>query len=271
MSSRRLLILSPHSDDTAFSLGGLLATGSVFQGWHKHQLTLFVRSRHAPCAPDLNSVEAITKTRCREDDAFCGYHNIVLQRLDFEETLLRGYPSIDSIFMPRPPTDDALFERTCEEVARAVVGADSVLAPLGIGGHIEHILVREACRRARPDALYYEDLPYAGDFSNAELDSQAITFGPDFQCRCVDIEAGLCIKSARLLGYASQVVASDLEKVIAYSWRRRPALALTTSLTQNRQGAVEVLWGRPSALAMIDQSTPSDHAAGESMDCLGIG
>lgn len=256
MSARRLLILSPHSDDTAFSLGGLLAEGSAFQGWRKHQLTLFVRSCHAPYAPWLDGVEAITTARSREDDAFCACHDISLRRLDLDETLVRGYPSVASIFAPRQPHEDALFARTCREVEQAVTSFDMVLAPLGIGGHIEHVLVREACRRVRPDALYYEDLPYAGDFSNAELDDFVLAFDPDARWRCFGIGSALGEKSACLLGYASQVAETDLHKVISYSWRRRPAEALAWHHIKEKRCAspspMEVLWGSPSALEMMD-------------------
>ncbi|TDR73902.1 hypothetical protein [Paludibacterium purpuratum] len=256
MTTRRVLILSPHSDDTAFSLGGLLAKGSTLRGWQKHQLTLFVRSCHAPYAPELHGADAITAARCREDEVFCARHDIALRRLDFAETLLRGYPSIASIFVLREPEEDALFELACVAVAQAAAGFDLVLAPMGIGGHIEHVMVREACRRACPNALYYEDLPYAGDFSNQALDRFAASRLPNARCRCIDVASALDAKATGLLGYASQVVENDLAKVTAYSRSRRPA-AMHAWRRQPDVGdaypsAVEVLWGTDSALAMLD-------------------
>jgi hypothetical protein len=251
----RLLLLSPHSDDIAFSLGGLLAAGSAFRGWERHQVTLFVRSCHAPYAPQLDSVAAVTRARCQEDDAFCAYHGIRLHRLDLEETLVRGYPSVASIFALRRPEDDPLFERTCHEVARAVDGFDLVLSPLGIGGHIEHALVREACRRTRADVLYYEDLPYAGDYSNAELDRAGAGFALEMRCRSFDIEAALVSKCDRLLAYASQVQAADLTKVIDHARRRRPSPDLLwpiAAVPAPSPRGVEVLWGRPELLALAD-------------------
>jgi len=48
--------------------------------------------------------------------------------------------------------------------------ADLVLAPLALGGHVDHLLVREAARQAfaAETLLFYEDLPYACWMSAAE-------------------------------------------------------------------------------------------------------
>lgn len=37
----------------------------------------------------------------------------------------------------------------------------AVLAPLGVGRHVDHRVVFEAARRVFPDARFYEDRPYA--------------------------------------------------------------------------------------------------------------
>jgi len=256
MSSPRLLIMSPHSDDSAFSIGGILAAKTAFHGWDIHQLTLFVRSIHAPYAPQHTTEEAITALRCREDDAFCMFHRIQLQRLEFKETLLRGYPSIPAIFAVKEPQDDPIYGAVCQAVDKAVSGFDAVLAPLGIGGHIEHIMVREACRQACNHALFYEDLPYAGDYSNPQLDGFVASVLPGALCRAFEIDSGLGIKAERLLAYASQVTARDLDKVIRHSFTRRSAADVACKPGgQNVAafGPVELLWGRADVLARIDQ------------------
>ncbi|MBB4952319.1 LmbE family N-acetylglucosaminyl deacetylase [Agrobacterium vitis] len=255
MSPPRLLILSPHSDDSAFSIGGILAAKTAFHGWSIHQLTVFVGSIHAPYAPQHTTEEAITALRCREDDAFCMFHGIQLDRLEFKETLLRGYPSIPAIFAVNEPQDDPIYGAVCEAVQEAVSGFDLVLAPLGIGGHIEHIMVREACRQLCSHALFYEDLPYAGDYSNLQLDAFVASVLPGAQCRTFDINQGLGIKVERLLGYASQVTARDLDKVIGYSFVRRSAADVACKpggQTGTSFGPVELLWGRADVLARID-------------------
>lgn len=256
MSRPRLLILSPHSDDTAFSLGGLLAAGRAFAGWERHQLTLFVHSQHAPYAPHLTEASAITAVRCREDEAFCAAHEITLTRAGMTETLLRGYASKEAIYAPRAPETDPLFAPTCRVVKEATAGFDLVVAPLGVGGHVEHILVREACRRSGSLALFYEDLPYAGDFTNDALDRFGATAMPGAQCRAFVVEDAMDRKCERLLDYESQVAPADLEKVIAYSRRRRPGPAIAWSAPpappESSGGAVEVLWGPAELLARAD-------------------
>ena len=40
-------------------------------------------------------------------------------------------------------------------------GPAVVLAPLGIGGHVDHVLVRDAAACAGADVIYYADVPYS--------------------------------------------------------------------------------------------------------------
>ncbi|MCB1054945.1 MAG: HAD hydrolase-like protein [Acidobacteria bacterium] len=256
MNRPSVLLVSPHSDDIAFSLGGALAAG-LFDGWRRHQCTIFVTSCHAPYAPELTTGDAVTAVRRAEDDAFCAFHDIELERGDLAETLVRGYPSIASIFEPRRPADDPLFGTTCELVARLVRGFDLVIAPLGVGRHIEHVMVREACRRARPDTLFYEDLPYAGDLSTDELDAWAVEHLPGASCLAVDVSAHLGTKSDRLLAYGSQVAPADLDKVLEHSRRRRPApeLRVDGGAGSGSCVACEVLWGPREVLARLSDSS----------------
>ena len=54
-------------------------------------------------------------------------------------------------------------------------GFDLVLAPLALGGHIDHRIAREAVRNivAAPSLGFYEDLPYACRMTQAQHDSDA--------------------------------------------------------------------------------------------------
>lgn len=75
------------------------------------------------------------------------------------------YPSREAIFGPLHPAEAGLVE----ELARALATLDlpspaRIYVPLGIGGHVDHVLTRRAAERWRPAhnaVRYYEDYPYA--------------------------------------------------------------------------------------------------------------
>jgi len=60
---------------------------------------------------------------------------------------------------------DQQYGRAGEDVEAALAphlgGTSWVYAPAGIGGHRDHLRVRDAVLRLRPDAILYADLPYA--------------------------------------------------------------------------------------------------------------
>jgi hypothetical protein len=59
------------------------------------------------------------------------------------------------------PADAGTLREVCDVVARTVSSGPSVvLAPLGVGAHVDHVLVRTAAERSGADVIYYSDFPY---------------------------------------------------------------------------------------------------------------
>lgn len=157
----RVLLLSPHPDDLAWSLGAtvsrLRAVGAELFG-----LTFFGDSRYAPGDPSHGTAD-VTAVRAREEDAWAAWAGVRLRRHDLPDASLRGYD--DHTEMGAPPEPDlvaAVAEHLGAELARTRPAL--VFAPLAVGGHVDHSAVRQAVSAVVGSAgvLWYEDLPYAG-------------------------------------------------------------------------------------------------------------
>jgi LmbE family N-acetylglucosaminyl deacetylase len=170
------MILSPHLDDAVLSCGGLIADThrhgvdslviTVFNGRPTLPVSSPAKRFHARCG--LADDHAMAQRECEDDEAL----DIVgasTRRLDLLEALYRkgsdGEPRYDTdqaIFQPpaQPIEEEvaAVAERIAAQVA--VADPDLVLAPLGIGGHIDHLLVSQAARQLDRNVLHYEDVPY---------------------------------------------------------------------------------------------------------------
>lgn len=175
----RHIVLSPHLDDAPLSCGGAihrwaaagepvlvvtLMTGDPPAG----PLSPFADYQHA--AWDVSAAEAFAARRAEEAAA--------LQELDadwrhlgFLDCIYRRnetgffYTSNEAIFGAIHPADASLVDALSKRLAALELSAPgaAVYAPLAIGNHIDHQLVRQAAGRWRSrDLLYYEDYPYAG-------------------------------------------------------------------------------------------------------------
>jgi LmbE family N-acetylglucosaminyl deacetylase len=159
---RRILLLSPHPDDIAWSLGGLVArlrrTGAVM-----FAVTFFGRTAYAPGSPAHGSAAA-TQVRGIEEDTWAELAGVRADRGDLPDASLRGYD--DDTEMGAEP-DPEIVRATTERLrgALTLVRPHLTLAPLAVGGHVDHRAVRLAVGallpRLSPGLLWYEDLPYA--------------------------------------------------------------------------------------------------------------
>ena len=160
------LFLSPHLDDAAFSAGTIIALLAA----HEEVVvaTVFTRSVASPqgfaltCQTDKGFAPEVDYMAIRraEDEAACAILGARAVWLDLPEAPHRGYGSALALFGARRE-DDAL-ERVLATIAPLVSKASSVYAPLGLGDHVDHHLVRDAVETLRPDRLMlWEDMPYA--------------------------------------------------------------------------------------------------------------
>ena len=174
------IYLSPHLDDAVLSCGG-----QIYRFTRSGQRVLVVtfmtgvsEEELSPAAVELHGlwgfrpeqgVAPIVETRCREDVEACRTLGAEHLHAGLIDALYRRhgesgeplYPSVASIFAEPVPADEAQVA----VIAAAVEGlprATRVCAPFGIGGHVDHVLVRRAAERVLGrDLEYYEDYPYA--------------------------------------------------------------------------------------------------------------
>ncbi|MGB0589628.1 MAG: PIG-L deacetylase family protein [Myxococcota bacterium] len=155
------VVLSPHHDDAALSLG-LTLREAAQQGTAVNILNVFTVSSHCP-GRDADGVGEVSALRAEEDAAFVAkLPGGVAGDLGRRDAPLRGYEGYRFI---RRRALDASERAEVLDLAlqlRPWAGHDVYFVPLGIGDHIDHRVARIAAERAWAGAeiRYYEDLPY---------------------------------------------------------------------------------------------------------------
>jgi LmbE family N-acetylglucosaminyl deacetylase len=140
----RVLALSPHLDDAAFSAGATLAT-LIACGHRVTLVTAFTASVPHPSSfalaqqVDRGIPAGVDYMALRRDEdiaaaARLGVHELV--HLPFPDAPDRGYGSPEALFGPLRDDDDVAADL---HAALAVLGRfDLVLAPLGLNDHVDH-------------------------------------------------------------------------------------------------------------------------------------
>lgn len=160
----RVLAVSPHLDDAAFSAGAELAVLAA-AGHDVTVLTCFTATVPAPqgfalaCQTDKGYGPEVDYMALRraEDVAATGALGVGLRHLDLPEAPHRGYDSPAALFAGARPDDDVHL-RVRQLLAPLEV--DVLLAPQGLGGHVDHLqVVRAVAALGRPTA-WWRDAPY---------------------------------------------------------------------------------------------------------------
>jgi len=137
-----LVVLSPHLDDAVLSCGGRIAATTAAGG------------------------RALVAARRAEDDEACRRLGAEPLHWDLADALYRTaadgaplYPTRHSLYSEPAPGDDATAARLAERIA-GLPAHRLLLAPLAIGGHVDHRLARRAAASSGREVAYYEDFPY---------------------------------------------------------------------------------------------------------------
>lgn len=178
----RWLYLSPHLDDVALSCGGQIAR-AVRQGSEVEIVTIFAGDEPAPDTPPASPLVAkiydlwqlrageVMATRRREDLAACRELAARAEHWELQEAIHRRaaaggealYPTLERLFGAVAPQEETLVARLAARFAELPGAREDtrVAAPLGVGGHVDHRIVRAAAERAfGADLVYYEEFPY---------------------------------------------------------------------------------------------------------------
>lgn len=186
--------ISPHLDDAAFSGGGLISylaaktrvvvvTAFTAAGKDKHSLS--ARAFLRKCGYRANEVDKFFDERRKEDRQLFESVGVEVVHLGFLDALWRAEESPNTIYKflsffindfayiypthrlhiskGRIHRKDRDNLRKLEKKLKEIVdgGKNSVVfCPLGLGKHVDHVVVREACSKIFPEVIYWEDSPY---------------------------------------------------------------------------------------------------------------
>jgi hypothetical protein len=227
----KILILSPHRDDAAFSLS-LAIMNWLSAGHSVTILNVFTRSLYAPYSDadfvhENDRLSYVSAMRLREDELFierltehlprAAKTNLRMVDLNLKDAPIRLRCSVENLCdIPVNPEDPAI-EKIRKALARHSESGDveALVPPLALGQHVDHLTVRAA---ALPLSItlptaFYEDLPYAATHPSAAADLAAFReettnrlYEPLYpvisQSNSTD---AVQIKRHLALGYASQI------------------------------------------------------------------
>ena len=167
----RVLVLSPHRDDAAFSCGHLLE-GLLLAGHSLRIVNVCTISTYAPylAQSEEDRTHQVSKARFEEDVRFVDMlvrttHSIPdavgMMDLAWMDLPLRWHTEDADTLAPGPLRSDEL--ENLQTALRGLPPADLVVCPSALGGHVDHRLVCRAAQSAFPPSslVFYEDLPYA--------------------------------------------------------------------------------------------------------------
>lgn len=167
--------LSPHLDDAVFSCGGLIAS----QIAASEPVAVVTICAGDPPAEGLSPLaqELIARwgtgadasgDRRSEDHMACGRLGAAVVHLDLPDAIYRLdaegrplYPTEASLFGPLHPADRARVEDLAGRLQSVSPDQSVLYCPLGVGGHVDHILTRQAAESTGRPLRYYRDFPYA--------------------------------------------------------------------------------------------------------------
>jgi hypothetical protein len=171
------LLLSPHPDDLVYSAYAALSdrarpkVGVVF-----FNVSKFARGRLLPTIP-------VTAFRTLEDRLILGRNGVKTSYLFLRDSTTRDDGNHELARWPLAPGPSA------------VSLPQRIFAPLGVGGHEDHLLVRRAAISwwsagygRIPQVCFYEDLPYAAKSRNLEEEEKRITDELEAECGALRAE-----------------------------------------------------------------------------------
>lgn len=258
--SRALICLSPHPDDAQLALGGLLGRfGGRVVDVFSHET--WTRRPYYQSRPALAS-----RLLLEEERVACGVLGVeltVLGQVDAADRAAwrEGYFLEPHAVDAARATEPELFERVTADLAAEVAGGHLVLVPLAVGGHVDHVLTRQAAlelitrKTLEPERVaFYEDMPYSL-FADAAAEAGRLAVGPGptapVPLLVPGSEAAARTKQESLWPYRLQVLEAVTKRIVRHG-RRLGA-----------PGWVERLWVLPESADAFGElaSTAADEAA----------
>ncbi len=170
----RWIYISPHFDDAVLSCGGLIfeqtRQGTPVEIWTilagdppPGPLSEFARQNHALWG--LPGGKETVAMRRAEDERASSLVGADLVHFDIPDCIYRRSPQGQALYpetvISAPhPADRKLPDRMAACLRSELLKDDILVCPLALGGHVDHVLVRQAVESLHQPLLYYADVPY---------------------------------------------------------------------------------------------------------------
>ncbi len=246
----RWIYLSPHFDDAVLSCGGLIyeqarqAVETLHSNVSTEIWTIFAGdppsgplsefARHNYELWGLTSAEAEQAVTLRrtEDKEAVGLIGANLVHFDIPDCIYRRsrkgeYLYTETVITSPHPADRGLPRRIAAALRSGLRKDDRLVCPLALGGHVDHVLVRQAAESLHRPLLFYADVPYV--LNNPESLEPAVS-ELEFQLYPVS-ETGLEAWLKGVAAYRSQLASlfkgqSTLNDAIRTYWAGERSLRL---------------------------------------------
>jgi LmbE family N-acetylglucosaminyl deacetylase len=169
----RWIYISPHLDDVILSAGGLIyeqtQAGTPVEIWTMicgvpplRRLSELARDLHRQWG--TTTARQTVLLRRREDRAAATRVGARVRHFDVPDCIYRLGPDgeflYSDIFVPPHPFEADLPTRITAELASCLRSDDMLFGPLAIGGHVDHVIVRQAVEALGRPLQYFADIPY---------------------------------------------------------------------------------------------------------------
>ena len=225
MNTTGAVLVSPHIDDAAFSLGAALSSGCLKA---RAVSNVFSVSNCTANGRDRD-VTRITALRKNEDARF---FNALAQRieriyLDRLDAPLRLAIAEEDVCRVTPDAGDTFEAEQLRGVLEEQLHTATLLfAPLGLGAHVDHVLAHSvACDLARAEhpVAFYEDLPYAGGMGLIDIEraveQASHRVGRALAPHLLAMPREGCFKTDLLAAYESQIDSHTVTRIVRHSAR----------------------------------------------------
>jgi LmbE family N-acetylglucosaminyl deacetylase len=169
----RWIYISPHLDDAALSAGGFIfdqtRSGNPVEIWTivcgfppPGNLTPLAQALHSQW--DTGTAEEAVRLRRAEDIKAADILGAKAVHFDVPDCIYRrgwrGQPLYTDIFVQPHKAEAKLPDQIAQTIVPRLEPDDQVICQLGVGGHVDHILVRQAAERLKRPLWYVADVPY---------------------------------------------------------------------------------------------------------------
>ncbi|MDD2823116.1 MAG: GNAT family N-acetyltransferase [Candidatus Daviesbacteria bacterium] len=178
--------ISPHLDDVVLSCSGLImkltdktniTVVNIFTQAHSGPYTLSAK-KYLKSSGHKNDANNLYLSRLQEDESALNSLNVKKINLDFTDALFRKkikqsiwgkitpelehiYPTYRWNILGNISKSDPTLQEIKDHLKKIIPKDSLIFVPLNIAGHVDHLIVREACESLFDNIVYYSEFPYS--------------------------------------------------------------------------------------------------------------